>query len=82
MLKTLKTAFLLLAFVFATSSIESCKSKGAYNEFRNAKVTPSQRQARTDKKVIAKSNKNYKKQMGKNRKKLFGNKRDPKAPKN
>ena len=82
MLKNLKIASLLLAFVFATSSIESCKSKGAYNEFRHAKVRPSEQQARRDKKVLAKSNKNYKKQMGKNRKKLFGSKRDPHAPKN
>ncbi|CAN5550821.1 hypothetical protein BH10BAC1_BH10BAC1_11230 [soil metagenome] len=81
MSRILKTLFLLLAFVFTTSNIQSCKSKGAYNEFRNAKTRPSERQARADKKVIARTNKNYKKQMRSNRKRLFGSKRDPGAPK-
>lgn len=81
MLKTLKIIPILLAFAFATSTIESCKPKGAYNQFRGAKVRPSEKQMRADKKLIARSNKNYKKQMKTNRKRLFGSKTDPGAPK-
>ncbi len=80
MTRTFKLFFLVFAFVFTASTTESCKSKGAYNEFRNAKVRPSERQTRADKKVIARGDKNYKKQLLKNRKKLFGSKRDPHAP--
>lgn len=80
MLKTLKIFFLLLAFVFTTSIIQSCKSKGAYNEFRHAKVRPSEKQMRADKKIMARSDKNYKKQLRSNRKHLFGRRTDPGAP--
>lgn len=82
MLRILKTFTLLLAFVFTTAGMHSCKSKGAYNKYRNAKVRPSEKQMRADKKAIARGNRNYKKQMLTNRKRLFGSKRDPMAPKN
>ncbi len=82
MLKTLKISFQVLAFVFIVGSTESCKSKGAYNKYRSAKVRPSEKQMRDNKKIIAKSNKNYKKNLLSNRKRLFGNKRDPQAPRN
>ncbi len=82
MLRTIKTLTLLLAFVFTISGMESCKSKGAYNKYRSAKVRPSEKQTRADKKIIAQGNKNYKKQLRTNRKHLFGRKTDPGAPKN
>ena len=80
MLKIFKIVFLLLAFVFSTSAFYSCKTKSGHNKYREAKVRPSERQTRADKKVIARSNKNYKKQMRSNRKRLFGRKTDPGAP--
>lgn len=81
MLKTLKTiSLLLLCLVLSTTY--SCRTKSGHNKYREAKVRPSEKQMRADKRAIAKGNKNYKKQLLTNRKRLFGSKRDPKAPKN
>ena len=82
MQRSLKITAVLFAFLFILGGMVSCKSKGAYNKYRSAKVRPSEKQMRADKKIIAKSNKNYKKNLLSNRKRLFGNKRDPKAPRN
>ena len=70
----------LLFLCLLLSTTYSCKSKGAYNKYRNAKVRPSEKQMRADKKAIAKGNKNYKKHLMTNRKRLFGSKRDPGRP--
>jgi hypothetical protein len=72
------TKFLLLLSLVATLMI-SCKSRGAHNEYRDAKVRVSEREMAKDKKHIRKGNKAYKKQMRKNRKHLFGRARAPKA---
>jgi len=57
----------------------SCKSRGAHNVYRDAKVRVSEREIAKNKKVIKKGNKAYKKQMRKNRKHLFGRSVAPKA---
>ncbi len=80
MLKILNIFPFLLAFVFTIGSMQSCKSKGAYNKYRHAKVRPSEKQIRADKKIMARSDKNYKKQLKTNRKKLFGRKTDQGVP--
>jgi hypothetical protein len=73
-LKTISLLFLCLAL----STTYSCKSKGAYNKYRTAKVRPSEKQMRADKKAIARGNRNYKKQMLTNRKRVLGSKKAPK----
>ncbi len=73
-------SFLFLCLLLSTSY--SCKTKSGHNKYREAKVRPSEKQMRTDKRAIAKGNKNYKKNLLTNRKRLFGSKRDPKAPRN
>lgn len=82
MLRILKIFTLLLAFVFTIGGMESCKTKSGHNKYREAKVRPSEKQMRADKKAIARGNKNYKKQLLTNRKRLFGSKRDPGRPRN
>jgi len=69
--------FLLLC-AFAVSTFSSChRHEGASNKYREAKVRPSERQAREDKKINKRGNKNYKKQMRRNRKFLFGRSKAP-----
>ncbi len=72
--------FSLLFLCSLLGATYSCKTKVGHNKYREAKVRPSERQMRADKKAIAKGNRNYKKQMLSNRKRLFGSKRDPQAP--
>jgi len=81
MSKALKIISLIFLCLLLSTSY-SCKSKGAYNKYRNAKVRPSEKQMRADKKAIARGNKNYKKNLLSNRKRLFGSKRDPGRPRN
>lgn len=77
-LKIISLIFLCLLL----STTYSCKTKSGHNKYREARVRPSEKQMRADKKAIAKGNRNYKKNLLSNRKRLFGNKRDPKAPRN
>ena len=72
----------LLFLCLLLSTTYSCKTKSGHNKYREAKVRPSEKQMRADKKAIAKGNRNYKKNLLSNKKRLFGNKRDPKAPRN
>lgn len=65
--------FITLFCVFALSAVSAChKDKGAFNKYREMKVRPSEQQAREAKKINKRGNKNYKKQMRRNRKYLFG----------
>lgn len=78
MIRSFKTTSLLLALCFLmTSTLNSCKTKSGHNKYREAKVRPSERQMREDKKTLKRSNKNYKKQLKTNRKRLFGRKTAP-----
>lgn len=52
--------------------LPSCRSRGAHNEYRDAKVRVSEREMAKDKKIMRKGNRNYAKQMRRNRKHLFG----------
>ena len=81
MRRTLKIISLLFLCLLLSTTY-SCKTKSGHNKYREAKVRPSEKQMRADKKAIAKGNRNYKKNLLSNRKRLFGKKRDPKAPRN
>lgn len=81
MLKTLKIISLLFLCLVLSPTF-SCKTRSGHNKYREAKVRPSEKQMRADKKAIARGNKNYKKQLLTNRKRLFGSKRDPGRPRN
>ena len=61
--------------------MDSCKSRGPYNPYEHMKRTkrPNEIQLRADKKTIKKNNKIYKRQMGTNRKHLFGRRKPPGA---
>jgi len=61
--------FLLLA---AISTAPSCKTEAGHNKYHEAKVRPSQQEARENKRILDRGNKAYKKQMRSNRKHLFG----------
>ena len=81
MSKALKIISLLFLCLLLSTTF-SCKTKSGHNKYREAKVRPSEKQMRADKKAIARGNRNYKKNLLSNRKRVFGKKRDPMAPKN
>jgi hypothetical protein len=66
--------FILIIFI----SFFSCRSKGARNKYREAKVRPSEKMMAEDKKVMKKAKRTYQKRMRHNRKHLFGRSRAPK----
>jgi hypothetical protein len=68
------TFFFLFLLITAASS---CRTKPGHNKYREAKVRPSERQLKADKKHNKRMEKAYKKQMQTNRKKLFGRKKAP-----
>ena len=51
----------VISLCLLLSSTYSCKTKSGHNKYREAKVRPSEKQMRADKRAIAKGNKNYKK---------------------
>lgn len=71
----------IIVFVLIVSVLPySCrKSKGPYNPYLKMKTKPSEVMRKEDKRIIKKGNKTYERQLGKNRKKLFGRKKPPKA---
>ncbi|MCW3071460.1 MAG: hypothetical protein JWO44_1350 [Bacteroidetes bacterium] len=73
-----KITFIFLFSAVAALMLPSCKSRGAHNEYREAKVRVSEREMAKDKKVLRKGKKAYQKQMRRNRKHLFGRARAPK----
>lgn len=74
--KIVPITFLLLLLALPYS----CKrSKGPYNPYLKMKTKPTEQMRKADKKIVKKGNKTYERQLGKNRKKLFGRKKPPKA---
>ncbi|MFL5763116.1 MAG: hypothetical protein ACJ77K_04180 [Bacteroidia bacterium] len=69
-------SFILFSVVITAAC--SCHPKAGHNVYREAKVRPSERQLKADKKHNASADKAYKKQMLKNRKKVLGAKHAPK----
>jgi len=57
--------------------MDSCKSRGPHNPYWNSKRRPNEIQLRADKKIIKKGNRQYKRQLGKNRRRLFGLRKSP-----
>jgi hypothetical protein len=76
---TRKISFFLFSLLLTIAS--ACHPKSGHNQYREAKVRPSERQMKADKKHNKEMEKAYKKQMRKNRKKLFGSPVDPHGPK-
>ena len=76
MLRFNKVLFVAI-FVLTITLGGSCRSKGPYNPYLKMKDKPSEIQMKGDKKVIKKGNRRYKRQMGNNRKKLFGRRKAP-----
>lgn len=70
---------IFFVFLFGLTLFHSCKSRGAHNKYRDAKVRVSEREMAKDKKIMRKAKKSYRKQMRKNRKHLFGRPTAPKA---
>jgi hypothetical protein len=58
----------LLSFIFALSVLASCKSKGATNEYKNAKHHPSETIAKENKKGAKKARRDFLKTQKKNNK--------------
>jgi hypothetical protein len=57
----------------------SCRSKGPYNPYLKMKKKVSQYEVEEDKRIIKKGNRKYARQLGNNRKHLFGRRKPPKA---
>jgi len=73
-----KTSIILFLLLFVLSGLNSCKPKGAYNPYLNAKKKPSEIQAQETHRVGKKQNRMIKKQKERSRKHLFGRKTAPK----
>jgi hypothetical protein len=73
-MKHLLRLVLLLALLSPVVSFQGCKAKGPYNPYLKLKNKdkPGTKARAADKKHIKKGNKAYKKQLGNNRKHLFG----------
>lgn len=66
----MKTLFYIFSFTLLLSA-GACKNRGgATNEYRNAKVHPSETIAKDHKKAAKKARKDFKKTMKKNKKRL------------
>jgi len=76
--RSLKIIAVTIAF-FTVSIMSSCKSRGPYNPYLHKKDKPNKIQLESDKKVIKSGNKAYKRQLGNNRKHLFGRRKAPGA---
>jgi hypothetical protein len=72
---------LITVSVLLAITLNACKSQAGHNKYREAKVRPSERQLNSTKKQLKRGEKNYKKQMRSSRKKLYGRRTDPGAPK-
>lgn len=79
MSRFLKITFIAFAIVFIVSILDSCKNKGPYNPYLKMKTKPNKAQIDADKKVIKKGNRAYKRQLGNNRRHLFGRRKPPGA---
>jgi hypothetical protein len=58
----------LLGFIFCLTLLASCKSKGATNEYKNAKHHPSEQISKENKKAAKKAQKDFLHQQKKNNK--------------
>ncbi len=76
MLSFSRILVIILAFVF-TTTMDSCKSRGPYNPYLKMKTSPGELQLKGDKRVTKKGNRAYKRQLGRNRKHLFGRRKAP-----
>lgn len=74
-----KTSIIIFVFLVLILSPSCRKSKGPYNPYLKMKTKPSDAMRQENKRILKKNNKSYDKQLGKNRKKLFGRKKPPKA---
>lgn len=79
MQKIFKNTVFILIFIFTAIIMDSCKSRGPYNPYVHLKRKPNEIQMRADKKTIKKNNRIYKRQMGTNRKHVFGRRKPPTA---
>jgi hypothetical protein len=71
--KIIVSSFIILCVI----GLFSCRSTGASNPYRTARVRPSERQIKEDTKTIKRMKRNYKKQLRSNRKYILGKKRAP-----
>ncbi|MGZ4079589.1 MAG: hypothetical protein ACXVDT_08140 [Bacteroidia bacterium] len=81
MIRLCRIQNIIVISLFVISILSACRPKAGTNAYLHMKVKPSQQEQRTNKKVIRRQEKMYRKQMLSNRKHLFGSKRDPEAPK-
>ena len=72
-----KIIFFAFAFAFMVSAMDACKSSSPYNPYLHMKTKPSEAERKVDKKIIKQGNRAYKRQLGKNRRRLFGLKKAP-----
>ena len=72
-----KYNFKFFSILFLVFILSSCRSKGAYNPYVEDKVKRDKREVKENKRIVAKGNKAYKKQLRSNRKHLFGRKTAP-----
>ena len=82
MMRFSKIILLILSANFFIVAFPSCKPKAGTNAYLHMKTKPSAKQQNQNKRIIKRQEKMYKKQIRTNRKRLFGRKTAPKAPKN
>ncbi len=76
--RLLRIAIITAISVFILSTINSCHKKGPSNPYLHMKSKPSQEEKKQNQKIIKRSTKVYKKQLGDNRKRVFGRRKAPK----
>lgn len=82
MIRFSKIILLVLSACFLVVASPSCKPKAGKNAYLHMKNKPSTKEQKQNKKIVKRQEKMYKKQMHTNRKRLFGRKTAPGAPKN
>ncbi|MGQ0826909.1 MAG: hypothetical protein ACT4ON_00800 [Bacteroidota bacterium] len=73
-----RITLITLTCAFVLSTMTSCRKKGPYNPYLHTKTKPSEQQAKEKKRILRKGNRAYKKQLGDNRKQIFGRRKPPK----
>jgi hypothetical protein len=74
-----KIVVITFVFLFFASTLDSCRRRGPYNPYLHMKVKPNKLQMDADKKAIKRGDKAYARQLGRNRRHLFGLRKAPAA---
>jgi len=78
MARTFRKILITLTSICILIAMDSCRHKGPYNPYLHMKTKPSEQQAKEKKRILKRGNRAYKKQLGDNRKQIFGRRKPPK----